>query len=244
MRAPLAAPARDHWKPVDCQAIAPARDDTRLHQCDVLADHLVLTVRRARRAAARDHRPRRRRSSARSRRACSPGAIRMEHAEDYDRGSVIIAEESLIEPTAWYELDLATGTRELLKRMEVPGYDPARYRTERRTARAPDGTPIPVTLARSRGRRAGRQRAVPAVRLRRLRGHARLRSSTAACPSLLDRGVVYAIAHIRGGGEGGRRWWQQGRLQAKPTTFTRLSSRSPTGWPETAGRPWSTAPGS
>ncbi len=39
-------------------------------------------------------------------------------------------------------------------------------------------------------------------------------------PSLLDRGVVYAIAHIRGGGEGGRNWWQQGRLRSKPTTFT------------------------
>jgi oligopeptidase B len=39
-------------------------------------------------------------------------------------------------------------------------------------------------------------------------------------PSLLDRGVIYAIAHIRGGGEGGRNWWQQGRLRSKPTTFT------------------------
>jgi oligopeptidase B len=39
-------------------------------------------------------------------------------------------------------------------------------------------------------------------------------------PSVLDRGVVYAIAHVRGGGECGRRWWEQGRLQAKPTTFT------------------------
>jgi oligopeptidase B len=42
---------------------------------------------------------------------------------------------------------------------------------------------------------------------------------SASLPSLLDRGVVYAIAHIRGGGEGGRGWWQQGRLRAKPTTF-------------------------
>jgi oligopeptidase B len=39
-------------------------------------------------------------------------------------------------------------------------------------------------------------------------------------PSLLDRGVVYVVAHIRGGGEGGRRWWQQGRLRHKPNTFT------------------------
>jgi oligopeptidase B len=39
-------------------------------------------------------------------------------------------------------------------------------------------------------------------------------------PSLLDRGVGYAVAHVRGGGEGGRAWWQQGRLRAKPTTFS------------------------
>ncbi len=45
-----------------------------------------------------------------------------------------MAEESLVEPPAWYELDLRTGDRRLLKRMEVPGYDPARYRTERRIA--------------------------------------------------------------------------------------------------------------
>ena len=143
----------------------------------------------------------------------------MEHGDDYDRGSVIIAEGSLIEPTAWYQLDLATGTRELLKRMEVPGYDPARYRTERRTARAPDGTPIPVTLAHRED--VALDGSAPCL----LYGYGAYEATLdfefdRTLPSLLDRGVVYAVAHIRGGGEGGRRWWQQGRLQAKPTTFT------------------------
>ncbi len=147
------------------------------------------------------------------------GSIRVEHAEDYDRGSVIIAEESLVEPPAWYELDLATGTRQLLKRMEVPGHDPARYRTERITAPAADGVPIPVTLAyRQDTPLDGR---APCL----LYGYGAYEfplepEFDRSLPSLLDRGVVYAVAHIRGGGEGGRSWWHQGRLHAKPTTFT------------------------
>jgi oligopeptidase B len=206
------------WEPVACPAVAPARDDTRLWGCDVLAGHLVLSLRRdaAQLLVIADHdgghvrevRP-----------SLNAGSIWVEHAEDYDRGSVIIGEESLTEPPAWYELDLATGTRRRLKRMDVPGYDPARYRTERITAAAADGTEIPITLAR----RAdvlldGR---APCL----LYGYGAYEASIdpafdRSLPSLLDRGVVYAIAHIRGGGEGGRRWWQQGRLENKVTTFT------------------------
>ena len=133
--------------------------------------------------------------------------------------SVIVAEESLVHPPAWYRLELATGTRELLKRLEVPGYDAGRYVTEELRAPAPDGTPIPVTLARRAD--VALDGSAPCL----LYGY----GAYEACigpdfdrnlPSLLDRGVVYAIAHIRGGGEGGRRWWQQGRLRAKPTTFS------------------------
>ncbi len=143
----------------------------------------------------------------------------MEHAEDYDAGSVIIAEESLIHPPAWYRLDLATGERELLKRKDVPGYDPDRYVTERVTAVARDGTEIPVTLAYRRETKL--DGSAPCL----LYGYGAYEASSdpqfaVGLPSLLDRGVVYAIAHVRGGGEGGRSWWQQGRLRAKPTTFT------------------------
>ncbi len=218
MRASLSAPARAGWTPIRCPAIAPARDDTRLLRCDVLADHLVLTVRRhggpllliTRHDGGnvREIAP-----------TLTAGSIRVEHAEDYDRGSVIIAEESLVEPPAWYQLDLASGTRQLLKRMDVPGYDPAEHVTERLTAAAPDGTPIPVTLARRMD--TPLDGTAPCL----LYGYGAYEAISEpefdrSLPSLLDRGVVYAIAHIRGGGECGRRWWQQGMLQAKPTTFT------------------------
>ena len=217
-RAPLAAPGRDNWEPVDCPATAPARDDTRLLRCDVLAENLVLTIRRhgERLLVICDHAGRNVREIVASAEA---GTIRLEHAEDYDRGSVIIAEETLIEPPAYYELELASGARRLLKRMEVPGHDPARYRTERLTALASDGTQIPVTLARLES--TPLDGSAPCL----LYGYGAYEASIEpefdrSLPSLLDRGVVYAIAHVRGGGECGRWWWQQGRLHTKPNTFS------------------------
>jgi oligopeptidase B len=217
-RAPLAAPGRAGWEPVDCPAIAPARDDTRLLRCDVLAGHLVLTIRRREHQllVICDHDGGNVCEIAPS---VDAGTISLEHAEDYDRRSVIISEQSLIEPPAWYELELASGTRQLLKRMGAPGHDPARYRTERVTAPASDGTQIPVTLARRES--TPLDGSAPCL----LYGYGAYEDSLEpefdrSLPSLLDRGVVYAIAHIRGGGEGGRKWWQQGRLQNKPTTFT------------------------
>ena len=218
MRAPLATPARDHWKPVDCQAVAPARDDTRLHRCDVLAEHLVLTVRRGgeQLLVIADHAG----GNVREVRASvAAGWIRVEHAEEYDRGSVIIGEESLIEPLAWYQLDLGTGERKLLKRTEVPGYDSGRYRTGRLTAPAPDGTPIPVTIAHRDD--VPLDGSAPCLLYGYGAYEATLESEfERSLPSLLDRGVVYAVAHIRGGGEGGRHWWLQGRMGSKANTFT------------------------
>jgi oligopeptidase B len=217
MRAPLQSPG-DRWQPVDCPAIAPARADTRLLRCDVLAEHLVLTLRRdgQQLLAITDHDGGNVSEIVTGLRA---GWIRVEHAEDYDGGSVIVAEESLIEPPAWYELDLGTGDRRLLKRMDVSGYDPGRYRTQRLIAPASDGTEIPLTLAHRDD--TPLDGSAPCL----LYGYGAYEACIEpeferSLPSLLDRGVVYVIAHIRGGGENGRDWWRQGRLGAKPTTFT------------------------
>lgn len=218
MRAPVSAPGRANWTQVDCPATAPARADTRLLSCDVLAGHLLLTLRRdgSQLLAITDLTGRAVREVAS---ALPVGSIAVQHAEDYASGSVVIAEESLIEPTRWSELNLSTGERRELKRAEVPGYDAAVYRTKRILARAADGADVPVSIAY--------QFDTPL-------------DGTAACllygygayeacldpefdrslPSVLDRGVVYAVAHIRGGGECGRDWWQQGRLRQKPRTFS------------------------
>jgi oligopeptidase B len=217
MRAPALAPGRENWAQVPCPAVSPARTDTRLVSCDVLAGHLLLTLRRGGvpllAITDRDG------GNVRAASAAMPaGAIRVAHAEDYAARTVIIAEESLIEPLVWSELDLATGERTELKRQEVPGYEPAAYQTQRLQATAADGTQIPVTLARRAG--VPLDGSAPCL----LYGYGAYESCAdpgfdISLPSLLDRGVVYAIGHVRGGGERGRDWWQQGRLRAKPNTF-------------------------
>jgi oligopeptidase B len=218
MRAQLSAPSRHGWEQVSCPAIAPGRDDTRLLRCDVFDGHLLLTARRngAPLLVITDHQGGNVREIPPS---LTAGSIRVEHAEEYDRGSVILAEESLTEPPAWYRLELESGDRELIKTMDVPGYDSARYRTERVEARAADGAAIPITIARRAD--VPLDGSAPCL----LYGYGAYEDSLdpaydRSLPSLLDRGVVYAIAHIRGGGELGRKWWEQGRLLAKPTTFT------------------------
>jgi oligopeptidase B len=218
MRAPVAAPGRANWTSVDCPAVAPARADTRLVRCDVLAGHLLLTLRRGGApllavtapdgGSVREIAP-----------ALAAGSISVAHATEYASAAVVIAEESLIEPPRWSELDLRTGARRELKRAQVPGYRADSYRTERISARAADGTDVPVSLAyRSDTPLDGTAACL-------LYGYGAYESSLDAefdrsLPSLLDRGVVYAVAHVRGGGERGRRWWQQGRLRTKPTTFS------------------------
>jgi oligopeptidase B len=186
--------------------------------CDVIGDRLLLTLRRGGEPLLAitdldgfnviDVRP-----------SLPAGAITVEHAEDYDAGSVIVKEESLIEPAVWSRLDLVTGERTVLKRRDVPGYEPQRYVTEWVSARARDGQLVGVTLAYAR--QTPLDGTAPCL----LYGYGAYEACSdpefsIGVPSLLDRGVVYAIAHVRGGGEGGRNWWQQGRLQSKPTTFT------------------------
>jgi oligopeptidase B len=127
---------------------------------------------------------------------------------------------SLVTPASVYDFDLARRTRELKKATEVlGGYDAARYGTERSWARAADGTMIPVSLVYRKP--LARDGSRPML----LYAYGSYGSSTdpsfsSANLSLLDRGVVYAIAHVRGGQEMGRSWYEQGKLLNKKNTFT------------------------
>ncbi len=127
--------------------------------------------------------------------------------------------DSLTTPRITYQVDAATGARTMLKRTPSPGYDPANYVTERVWAPARDGTRIPVSLVY----RKGFKRDGTAAMLQ--YGYGSYGSSTdpswsATVPSLLDRGMVYAIAHVRGGQEMGRAWYDQGHLLNKKNSFT------------------------
>ncbi|AWV06172.1 S9 family peptidase [Marilutibacter maris] len=126
---------------------------------------------------------------------------------------------SMTTPGTVYELNVRTGERRLLKRDPVIGYDPDQYVTERLWATARDGTRVPVSLVY----RKGFQRDGSAALLQYAYGS--YGSSTdpgfnSTVVSLLDRGMVYAIAHIRGGQEMGRAWYDDGKLFNKKNTFT------------------------
>ena len=128
--------------------------------------------------------------------------------------------QSLITPPSVYDYDVVTRALVLLKRTEVlGGYDPTRYRSERIHAAAGDGTRVAISLVRPVD--AARDGSSPLV----LTGYGAYgfpwpAGFSSNRLSLLERGVSYAIAHIRGGGEGGKRWHDAGRMLNKPNTFT------------------------
>ena len=120
-----------------------------------------------------------------------------------------------------YEVNVLTGERRLLKRDPVlGGYDPDDYVTERLWATARDGTQDPGVAGLQERLPEERQGRAAAVRLRQLWLVAPTRGSRSYNVSLLDRGMVYAIAHIRGGQEMGRAWYDDGKLLNKKNTFT------------------------
>ena len=128
--------------------------------------------------------------------------------------------QSLVTPESVVELDLRSLKTSVLKRKEVRGgYDPARYASERVLATATDGTKVPVSLVYRKDQR--RPEGNPLL----LYGYGAYGLSVpvtfdANRLSLLDRGVIYAVAHVRGGREMGETWHDQGKMLYKRNTFT------------------------
>lgn len=139
---------------------------------------------------------------------------------EFDTNKFRFVYQSLTTPKSVFELDLDTGERRLLKRQEVPGgYDPADYVSERLEVIATDGARVPVSLVYKRG--TPRDGSAPCL----LYGYGSYGipmpvSFSSNRLSLLDRGVVYAIAHVRGGGELGEPWHDAGKMMFKRNTFT------------------------
>jgi oligopeptidase B len=139
---------------------------------------------------------------------------------EFDTTSFRLHYTSLVTPDSVYDCDLETGALTLRKQKPVLGdFDPARYEQFRDWATAVDGTRVPISIVCRRD--TPRDGSAPAV----LYGYGSYETSMDpwfSIPrlSLLDRGVVFAVAHIRGGGEMGRRWYEEGKLLAKKNTFT------------------------
>jgi oligopeptidase B len=138
---------------------------------------------------------------------------------EYDVAKLRISYESMVSPETVFDLDLATGTRTVLKVQEIPsGYDPALYATTRLEIPARDGTLIPVSVMH------GADHPMDGSRPLYLYGYGAY--GIAIEPgfgtgrlSLVDRGYAFAIAHIRGGDDLGQQWYKDGKLDKRTNTF-------------------------
>ena len=214
VEAPDNSPGRENWK-----TIVPGRDSVLLDGIDVFRDYLVLYQRqnalRTMQVMNFAH--------GKTYAVDFPEAVytyRGATNPEYDSKLVRFTYMSLTTPASVYDFDMSNRTRQLLKATEVlGGYNPALYGTERTWARASDGTMVPISLVYRKPLVKDGKR--PML----LYAYGSYGSSTDPTfssnnLSLLDRGFIYAIAHIRGGQEMGRSWYDQGKLLNKKNTFT------------------------
>jgi oligopeptidase B len=151
------------------------------------------------------------------------GCLDLARTPCYDSPVVTVRDESYLHPPVWSSVDLVTGVATEVHRAEAPGHDPGRYVVERRTFPAPDGTPVPAVLLRRRD--TPLDGTAPAL----VYAYGAYEAVDepewdAGLPSLLDRGVVWVHALVRGGGDGGRRWWLDGSMRHKQHTFDDLAA--------------------
>jgi len=214
----IVAPVRDP-RPARFTELIPHREEVMLEDVDVFADHYVVHERedgltRLRVTDRRDgashhiHFP-------------EPAyEIDPEPNAEFVTSRYRFRYQSFVTPSSVYDYDMSTRALTLLKRTEVlGGYDPARYRSERRYATAPDGARVPLSLVcRADAPRDGTS---PCF----LSGYGAYGipypvTFSSNRLSLLERGLTVAVAHVRGGGELGKRWHDAGRMLAKRNTFT------------------------
>jgi len=139
---------------------------------------------------------------------------------EFNTSVVRYSYNSMVTPNSVFDYDMNTGKSTLLKQTEVPGgFDRKNYQSERVFATAPDGTKIPMSIVYRKGTKL--DGSAPLL----LYGYGSYGASippnfSATRLTLLDRGVIYVIGHIRGGGELGEEWRQAGRMMTKLNTFT------------------------
>jgi len=147
-------------------------------------------------------------------------SVELGENHEYNTPLVRYDYDSLVTPDSTFDYDMNTGKSTLLKQREVPGgFDRTNYKAERVFATASDGTKVPISLVYRKGVKL--DGSAPLL----LYGYGSYGYSipptfSSNRLSLLDRGVIYAIGHIRGGGELGEEWRQAGRMMNKMNTFT------------------------
>jgi oligopeptidase B len=138
---------------------------------------------------------------------------------EYDTPVVRYSYSSMITPNSTYEFDLATRKSTLIKQQEIPsGYDRSKYETVRLWADARDGVKVPISLMMKKGTKLDGKSPMLLYAYGSY-GYSMTPNFSTNRLSLVDRGMIYAIAHIRGGSELGEKWRQDGRMFKKMNTF-------------------------
>ncbi|HUP28897.1 MAG TPA: S9 family peptidase, partial [Usitatibacter sp.] len=213
VRAPLADPARAHWREVVAH-----RPMVMLEEIDLFKDFWVLVERDKGLLKLRitDF------ASGKSHYIDFDEAVYTAHPgvnAEYATPTLQFTYESLVTPLSWYEYDVASRSRKLLKQQPVlGGYDPANYASEALTAVAKDGTRVPVSIVYRKSLRGDAPQPLLLYGYGSY-GHPMDPNFRSSRVSLLDRGMIFAIAHIRGGGDRGKTWYDDGKLQKKKHTF-------------------------
>ena len=214
VRAPVTSPGREAW-----QEVVPHRAEVMLEWLDLFRHHLVLFERE-------DGLPQVRVTDLRtneSHRMAFPEAAYSAFPEanpEFDTTLLRYNYQSLVTPASVYDYDMEARTRTLLKQTEVlGGYDPSQYVTERLHATAGDGVRVPLSVVRRKDR--PRDGSGPLL----LYGYGSYGfplpvSFSSNRLSLLDRGFAVVLAHVRGGGDLGKAWHDDGRMLRKRNTFT------------------------
>jgi oligopeptidase B len=214
VKAPVASPGKKNWKEVVAH-----REDVMLEDMDFFKDFYVLHEREQGLPHLRVTDLR----SGESHRIQFPEAaysVFPQANREYDANQFRYNYQSFITPQSVFDYDMEKRTAKLLKQYEVlGGYDPTRYTTERIYAVAKDGTKIPISLVYLKS--VKKDGTAPIY----LYAYGSYGASIPVAYnsnrfSLIDRGVVYAIAHIRGGGDLGKPWHDAGRMLNKMNTFT------------------------
>jgi oligopeptidase B len=213
VKAPVADPRRANW-----QEVVPERQDVMLRDVDFFKNYYVSYERQ-------DGLPQIRVTdlqSGKSRRIEFPEPAYLSYGyinAEYDTNKIRYGYQSFITPPSVCEYDMVSGASVLLKQKEVPGYDRGRYQVERIYATAPDGMKVPISLVHLKGAKLDGKGALFLTGYGSY-GYAYDINFNSNIFSMVDRGVTYSVAHIRGGGEMGKAWHDAGRMMNKKNTFT------------------------
>ena len=214
VEAKLETPERENW-----QEVIPERAGATIEDFDIFSTHIALSL-REKTLPQIEILDLTTREIKRLNFAEPIYALESEVNLEFNSPTFRFAYSSLVTPHSVYEHNFSTGEKVLLKQQEIPsGYDPTQYESQRLRAKAEDGTEIPISIVYKKPRSENEPRPLLLYGYGAYE-HVIEASFSTTRLALMERGMIYAIAHVRGGGEGGREWYEQGKFLNKKNTFT------------------------